>query len=345
MERITPVCMWLILTWRMRQLIWQISSPVLLAIGLVGNILSLVVFQDDGLRSKISTLYLRAMSVADFGALIFGLLPMWMIHQFNYDITIQHDVSCMIRNFAFYSFADISIWLICALNFDRLIAVRMPHQTKRICTHGRTCIIIGFIGFLACLKNFTVLITRQVVTFDNSTVKCTDSGEVNVYYNEYIRPWLVIILVKVFPFVFICFCNFMIIKHVNKMKKELATMIQTVSWRKHVSKYKLTSMTVMCLTISLVFLVLTFPSALLLVGRPYWIDSCSGYSVAKAIGSLCQYTNNSINFVLYCMFGSDFRQGLRRVFRWRGSRRSSVTSLASYTYKWMHHHMRWKIQA
>ena len=38
-------------------------------------------------------------------------------------------------------------------------------------------------------------------------------------------------------------------------------------------------------------------------------------SVAWAVVNLFQYTNNSINFLLYCLSGSRFREELRAMFR------------------------------
>lgn len=290
-------------------MIWISYSPVLLCFGILGNLISFITLGGPALRHRVSSVYLRVLLLVDTCALIFGLIPIWIIHLSSYDITTQHDSICKIRNFLFYTFSDISIWLICAFTVDRFIAVVFPFRKSTICTRRNAYIAIAVVYILAVAKNVETLATRRIIQQANTT-KCKTPDPQHAYYNTYIRPWLVFTLVTAIPCLLILSCNLCIIKTLYDMKKSEAACMRAKNGRKGIGA-QVASMTRMCLTVSCTFLLLVSPSIVLLIGRPYWTTSPeqkAQYNLARAIGNLCQYTNNSINFLLYFGSGRAFRK-------------------------------------
>ena len=78
------------------------------------------------------------------------------------------------------------------------------------------------------------------------------------------------------------------------------------------------SLTAMLLTINCLFLVMTVPVVIYLIGFPAWYISGSHQSRANmsiywAIANMFQYLNNTIHFFLYCLTCPKFRIELHRV--------------------------------
>lgn len=285
-----------------QELLWCTVSPILLLTGLSGNILNLITLSGKVLRRRISSGYLIALSIADLGALHTGLLSMWINIQFNVRSMDNYTWICKTRKFLHYSFSDVSVWLICAFTFDRLIAVVFPHKFRLICSKKRSFLVIALILSLAFMKNGSLFATRKLeYDPDSNSTWCTGSD-----FDRFIRPWIVLALVNIIPFLFISTCNITMIYCFHRMKHSPVQQLH----RKNSTQAMVASMTRMCLAVSFAFLILISPSMILLVGRPYWTQdpsSAAKYGIASAAGSLCQYTSNSINFILYCGTGKTFR--------------------------------------
>jgi hypothetical protein len=300
--------------------VWSVWSPVLLLVGLVGNTLSFVTLTRPILRHRVSTIYFRALCIADSGALLFGLLPIWPLYLVGYDVQARHTAICKLRNFLFITFSDGSIWLICAFTFDRLVAVVLPLKRKTYCTRRHALIAIAVIWTLATTKNIPMLITWGV-----SSAQSLSGGHVSrcgvpepryAFYEEYIRPWLVFTTVSFIPFVFITACNVIIVHHVQRMGVSPATIARVRSIARQSSDHSVASMSRMCLAVSFTFVVLVSPSIVILVGKPYWTRTAAAaakFHLARSFGNLCQYTNNAINFLLYLSSGREFRRELRNM--------------------------------
>lgn len=295
------------------QHIWMLFSPVVLGLGVAGNLTSFAALLRPVLRLRASSLYLRTLCVVDTGALLFGLLPIWLIHLTGYDVTTQHDAICKLRNFLFYSFSDASVWLICAFTVDRFIAVVFPFKKRSWCTRKHARIAVAIVLLLSFVKNVETLVTRVVYMDNNNITKCRTPDPEHAYYDMYVRPWLVFCAVTALPCVLLLVCNACIIRTLSTMHRARLALGGGAKRSSH-----LVSMTRMCLTVSFTFLLLVSPSIVLLIGRPYWTTSMvanARYNLARAVGNLCQYTNNAVNFMLYFGAGKAFRREIRLLCR------------------------------
>jgi hypothetical protein len=116
---------------------------------------------------------------------------------------------------------------------------------------------------------------------------------------------------------FITLCNAMIIRYFRfYAQRRVRVSVTECSGESHPRRRRpagrsLAAMTLMCLAAAFSFLVLTFPSVLVL--RPY-SEKTANVRLAMSFGSLAQFTNNSINFILYCVTGTNFRRKLSLLF-------------------------------
>lgn len=313
--------------------LWSIYSPLLLVLGLIGNSLSILVSSRQSMRRGIAaSRYLLAIAVTDNGALIFGLLPKWLQHCFGTDVTTSSNFVCKMRNFLFYTAEDASTWFVCAFTFDRFLVVQFPLRRAVIGATKRIYVSLAAVTFLAVVKNSTVFWSRAVVV-QNQTIAegngsistsssssrpsslCSNPTPSSIHFDSYVRPWLVFATVDCVPFLFLIACNAAIVRKIITVhyKSSKALGASTVVSRSlpviGISKSRVARMTGMCLAVSLTFLVLEFPSIVLLIGRPYWTtDDRIKYALMEAVASLLTYTNCAVNFYLYCLAGTRFRK-------------------------------------
>ena len=82
---------------------------------------------------------------------------------------------------------------------------------------------------------------------------------------------------------------------------------------------RMTTMTAILLAVSFTFFLLTAPITIYLILQRTWINSADPVvdaqaSLGWAIVNILSYSNNAINFLLYCVTGSKFRSQLATVF-------------------------------
>lgn len=320
--------------------IWLYGSLPVLILGLFGNSFVIAIFsfsKSVKVRETTTARFLSVMAVSDCIFLLTGLLMEWL-EQCGFITFNEINVyTCKIEKFLFYVSGDVSIWILCAFNFDRAFAVSRPLVKQRVSQKKHAT--WGILGILAAagLKNMHVFWTRGAVYNDDSeTTKNAGNYTVAEYlwnttesvfitnvsdtapslqldvdtlcgrppqyanFENYIRPWIAFTLVNAIPFVFISICNVVIIVTLIRNKRQALTSTEK----------RLRQTIFMCLGVSLAFLVLVTPSMVLYIGRKEWTRTDSDrqiYDVVKAVSNLLTYLNHSDNFFMYCVTGKTFR--------------------------------------
>lgn len=311
------------------RLLWVFIGPIIFVVGLCGNLLVIMVMSRKRMKGTTTCVYLRSMAVADLGVIIGGIIPEWLEAMQIIIFGDIHPVTCKIDKFFFYSFGDISIWILVIFTVDRFIAVCYPLRTKNICVASRAPYFALGAVFLAIAKNIHVFWTRgaeyeteevwRPIEGTNSsmlvnvTMRVDNCGRPYRHFEFFIRPWIAFTLVSVLPSCVILFCNVFIIRALIKVRRMRSQ--QTMACSKNKT---LIQMTVMCLAASFCFLICITPSIILLIGKPYWYyghDHNYAYDIAKTINNLLMFVNHSINFFLYCMTGKRFRNELMNMIR------------------------------
>ena len=118
-------------------------TPVIIIVGLVGNIVSLRVFCSSTVCKLSASLYLAALSVSDSLVLISYVwldwlnngLPRWP-PAYRRLAWINAPGVCHMFLYAAYTFRFVSVWLVVAFTVERYIAVCRPLQRRAICTRA-----------------------------------------------------------------------------------------------------------------------------------------------------------------------------------------------------------------
>ena len=313
----------------------NVIVPLTCMLGLVGNTLSaLVVFQKDN-RRVTCYFYMGALAVTD-SIFLTGCLIYWLlIEVIQLDIPYDtHSLLCSVV----WPIGGISAlsgtYIIIAMTFDRLIAVKWPLKSLTWCTLKRARITV------LCLILFATLVKLPYVWITKPVPKCLafqveGTPLLQAYY------WINLSASSYVPFTILLVLNVLIIQALQKRRnyfpEDRSTINQsdvtstritssaesgTTSRNETVKfdkKAKVTkSLTRMLMLIAFSFLIITIPYYLFylifLFISPFTSPKRFAiyYLVSRVTGRM-YIINFAINFYLYCLGGSKFRKDLKKI--------------------------------
>lgn len=294
--------------------IWLTVPPILLAVGTFGTVLTIVVLMQRRHRKQSISMYLTALSVADMVVLWTGCLRYWIVYMYGVDIRHLSEMACKLHMYLFCCGHQCSCWLIIAVTAERFFAVWLPMRFKRICTPRCAATVITLITALFCILN-THLLYGFVST---ETQKCfpKDGAYANLFHNVY-RKFQAIVDFLI-PFAFVSVGNAAIIVRVVMRRRYIRS--HFAQQRTTADNDKTFQITVMLITLNVVFIVCIVPRCTFLFIYGEWImtsglDRSNGLlDLVWATVNMMFYTNNAVNFILYFLSGSRFRNDVRMLF-------------------------------
>ena len=106
--------------------------PILCICGIIGNVVSFVIWTRRSMRKFSTYFYLAVLAGADSSVLLVGLLRLWIGEITGHDIRNAHDVTCKIFTWLGYTSSDFSVWLIIAVTCERYLVVCHPFKISRL---------------------------------------------------------------------------------------------------------------------------------------------------------------------------------------------------------------------
>ena len=120
---------------------YAFATPVIIIVGLIGNLISLRVFLSPTVCKLSASLYLAALSVSDSLVLVSYVWLDWLNNGLPRWPPAHHRLAwinapgvCRSFLYAAYTFRFASVWLVVAFTVERYIAVCRPLQRRAICT-------------------------------------------------------------------------------------------------------------------------------------------------------------------------------------------------------------------
>ncbi|CAH1797157.1 unnamed protein product [Owenia fusiformis] len=308
------------------KLVWKIGSPTIICIGLIGNILTITVLCATRMRKTTSSLYLTILAISDCMVLICGLGRRWVSYQWGKDIRNQHELACKIHMFLTYTFIDFSAWLLAAVTVDRVITVYMPLHARRISTkkNAAIAIIVTFVVLMGI--NAQILFTHgnRTIPWNGGfyTYPCT-YNDGNVFFHNIVWKWIDGAVSSYLPFFILIISNIVIAIQLLR-SAEMRKKTMNVSKQ---SGDSTASLSIMLITISMVFLVLTGPVVVYLITWDQWHEDKSHANISKlrlvwACLNMLLYSNYCVNFFMYCLSGKRFRSEMMILFRCTSRKRN-----------------------
>ena len=341
--------------------------PVIILLGIVGNLFSLMVFLGTYMRRRSVSVYLAALAISDTSFLV-TLTVTWLeyVH-----INVFHTNGwCQLVIYLSYCSSFLSVWFVVSFTVERYIAVCHPLKRPEMCTTERARHVVVWLT-VACLVAYSVTLwTSGIVEIygvkGDSYYICTPLSKFMAVHTALTYADTVATLLV--PFLTIVVLNIKIahrIAYFYNRHKQRCTVIQSINRESHLtsstgssrmpfatnmsssasqgvvhtearvsftlcSKAQL-QITKMLLIISSLFLLVNLPSYVLrlrlfilsVLQHQLDVKAQNFQILLQQIFQLVYYTNFGMNFVLYSICSSKFRQAFARF--WKQMRRRVLT--------------------
>ena len=301
-------------------LLAQIISPILLIVGTVGNVLSVIVFTRKNMQKSASSKYLLGLSVADLIVLYVCLLREWIRYTFHYDVRTTGNWICKLHWWLYYATLDYSVWLLTTVTIVRIMSTSKPFSSQTRCLKRHTTLVLVSVCLSSLIINFHFLFGIELQYRTGETTHDSTCGPGSKNYDiflNYVWHYVDLCTFSLIPFFILSISNVSIIYRViskhRKVKRQLAA--SSVAPKQE----KISSMTKLLLVLNFVFIVCTAPICVYLIGMEYWVPPDVPRRIQEedpwcVVVTMLMYTNNTVNFILYSLSGSKFRQELKRLF-------------------------------
>ena len=304
--------------------IWKIMPIVLLVVGTVGNVITITVLLRVKMWRVSSTVYLIALAINDLVVLYFGLLRQWIWKNHLFDL--RPYLGCGLHTWIVYTSVAYSSWILVALTMERVVSVKFPVYARNGLSRKSAMIVLSVLLVIISGTNIHLIFTwkdSEYILISNTTnttisfLTCELISDSSSHVMRHIWPWVDLCLTSLVPLILIVLGNLII---------GISLYLRKRSWKTSQSKDSTyftghqRSITKLLALLSVVFLVCTLPASVYLITVSYISPNESPETVHKywlwwAIASLLMYANNSINFILYCVSGTNFRNELKEMLK------------------------------
>ena len=270
--------------------LWLWLSPILLLLGIGGNILSIVVLSRPDLRKSATSVFLIALAVADSLFLITGLLKHWLVPLIDFDVRKINDTSCKVHVMMTYVARYTTRWVLVCLSSERYVAVLFPTHHKTLFTRVKALIVVAILFAFFCI----VCVQMYVIFGLTNRETCSP---LPAYANYWSGTWQQIdtIVSSLLPFVIMLTVTISIIVKLFIIKSPDKS-------------NKVTSVTRTLLAVNLVFLLTTMPQGVVFaMGNGFYMYPLKTVAIAHFTSGMLVYVNSAVNFYLYVLTGRRFR--------------------------------------
>lgn len=186
-------------------------TPVLVAIGLVLNLLTIMVFSRLKMRKYCMSISMICLAISDTAVLTISVLLSWIDESF-YDLYyLNNTIWCNLHGYVDMVACANSSWIIILISIERWFAVCKPWQKSRVFTNYRVGVALLTL-FLISVVLFSYFPFSMVVSKNESLNKDFEL-ECKINHAKYYKylGFISILLIYFFPFVILAILNAMIL--------------------------------------------------------------------------------------------------------------------------------------
>ena len=250
---------------------------------------------------------------------------------FQYDLYSWSSAVCKLAMWLYGSAWNNSTYLVVALTLQRALSVVWPHRVHVLCTRNNTVVVIGGIAVASMLLLGHVLYGYDVVLAGvGGAGVCGHGSQAYHEFNADYWAYVEIVTFALLPFLCLVVGNgvlaWTLAVSVSAAKTSLAT---SDTRQMDDRRKKASSTTTTVMLVSVVFIVLNLPLfVLIIINSSHHIDAPETEGEAKDEGqqrerdleyflqsfvTILLFCNSAVNFYLYCLTGTRFRQELRHL--------------------------------
>ena len=300
----------------------NIVFPLQILLGVFGNVMTIIIVCRFRAASSSSAMdpYFMVLAVTDLCVVITGLFLVWIPSAMGFYIEQTHDLVCKSLVFVSNAGAASSAWILVAMTTQRAVSVAWPHRVNVLCTRRRSWWTILTIVMFFSLAYSHMLYGVGIVPSKGHA--CT---LVSRSYELFLRNiWLKIdtFLFSVLPFACLFLSNSVLVLKLRRSVKDACDGLTTTNTQQASRERNANSVTLTVTVVSLVFVVLTSPTAFYnfftFVSRNANRTDVNNNNLAfrlflSDVFYILVYFNYSVNFYLYCLTGERFRRKFREI--------------------------------
>ncbi|KAL8582223.1 hypothetical protein ACOMHN_036980 [Nucella lapillus] len=296
-------------------MLWKVWPPCILLLGGFGNIATIFVMRLIKDHNSSQHAILIALAVSDLTLLYTGTLRHWLYYLFNVDLRSLHTVTCKLHIWLVYTSGTASAWLLTFVTVQRTLAVKWPLKMRTVFSLKRTWGITIAVVVAAAGVNFHWVVGMKVVNN-----RCTATWSASYRALTVLWRWVDMCLSSLLPAGCLLVCDVILSSTLYKATLVPSASVSSVSnvttaQYTHSRRKTASRTTVMILTLSCTFLLLTLPVCVHLVWEYYadvFVNKASRLyaqgTLVFAVTFLLWYTNSAVNFLLYCFTGTKFKK-------------------------------------
>jgi hypothetical protein len=304
----------------------KIVPPIIITIGIIGNILSFLVLRKRKYAEQSTFVYLRALTFFDSFTLLVYSFQRYLLKLFPDEFWKNGDIFCKEYMFVAYLTMSISHWTLVLMTVDRFIAVVYPLKWTNLCTPRRSKTILVAMTIITVLFHAQQFLRVANQEANVMRFKCPFDYTIVPLDYESIFLYKFVVLVFYIPLFSLLILNVLIVFNVRKRGKEKKKRL--VSVRRGQER----QMNVMLLLVTSVFTMAVTPYTL---DHFFWdmimpdLENQSFFRelrhVLYEIAHVCIMINPAANFYLYCLGCHKFRNDLKSVFKFKLFSSSATT--------------------
>ena len=279
--------------------------PILVGVGIIGNIISLILMQRKVMRKSSSSVYFSALAVADTLALFRVILFHWLKNHVDVRFVEDSDIACKFKYWVSYFSTDWAAIIVVLLTCERFAVINFPFNGKRWWTRKNAVVMASVSAAIIGLL-WAVLVLMWGISL---TGPCDDKRYKQFRF-EYGRI-LAIILYSGIPVPLLLVLNIVNIYKLEKTRRTRAQMVnnQITGDASVLSKTSLTAMAV-----SISYFLLTLPTSIFVHVFDFLNNDTATVSFFVEISTFLRMLNHSINFFLYLLVLPKIRSELNKMF-------------------------------
>ena len=289
-------------------MMYSVLMGLMCILGLIGNVISFLVFWKDKLKTSSSFLF-QGLSLVDILMLLIAI-PVYIIPpfvQYTQWFTIFGQVEAYVLVYMFPSMfiaQSATIWLTVLVCVNRYIAVCKPYQASRLCTVTQARKQFALVLLCSVIYNIPHYAEGRI-NYDkngNPTPTHTALGE-NEYYNIIYLNSCYVMFMLVIPLLTLTILNIRLISALKEIKKRRAEM--------NLRQQQDNNVTLVLIIVVIVFTICQAPA---LVTQLSWTvlpnsaRQCGGFQYYYSrLSNVLVILNSSVNFLIYFLFNQRFR--------------------------------------
>ena len=186
-------------------------TPLIIAIGIIGNAITLKVFNSAAMKTMSASVYLSCLALADTSVLVFYVLLEWirrglplLLPDINFSI-IDANGACQIREYLSHLSRLLSSLVIVAFTCERCASVCFPLKTLQRSPKLALCVLLTLCSILMV---YTLYMNMSHSYGDFRVCSYRDGYE----YEHFIAESMFVTLIFFLPFLIITVANAMTIR-------------------------------------------------------------------------------------------------------------------------------------